>query len=210
MPNWCFNDERIAGPRDEILPFFEKLESWISSNRMENSFGDTWLGNIVLGAGFKVDGDDGLYCRGSIIGGLELCNTEEDTMWISFSSETAWYPMVEMWNAILERHAPSCSYIFRSEEPGMGCYITNGADGSFFSEDYLVDCCIDNPILAPKGIEAIEGASDEADVRSFLQKFFHTYGKDTDALVKRFNEVCDDGYLGDGNFIQIHRYELVD
>ena len=69
MPNWCCNEERITGPREEILPLHKKLLEWTSRNYMENGFGHLWLGNIVLGAGFKVDGNgkNYLHCRGALL-----------------------------------------------------------------------------------------------------------------------------------------------
>lgn len=210
MPNWCFNCERIIGPRSEIVPFLEKLREWTRRNYRKNDFGHGWLGNIVLGAGFKVDGENGLYCRGVLVDAPELCDEDEETLWISFSSQTAWCPVRKMWEEVLKRHAPNCKYIFCSGEPGMGYYAKNDRDGSFFPEDFFVDCCVEHPDLAPKGIEEIAGDMDETTVRKFLQGFLHTDSEDTDALVEQFHGMGDNGMFGEGNFIRIHHYEIVD
>lgn len=68
MPNWCSNEERIIGPKNEIVPLFQNIRKWTSKNYRENGFGNLWLGNIVLGAGFEVDGnsENCLRCRGAL------------------------------------------------------------------------------------------------------------------------------------------------
>ena len=118
--------------------------------------------------------------------------------------------MRNMWEKILARHAPNCKYLFRSEECGMGYYATNDRDGGFFPEDFLVDCCIANPFLAPDGMDKIERAAYEDEVLGFLQKFLKTESSDTDALAEKLNQMSDDGVFGEGNFIHIHRYQVDD
>ena len=212
MPNWCSNEERIFGPRKEIVPLFQNIRKWTSKKYRENGFGNLWLGNIVLGAGFEVDGDgeNHLRCRGALSSDPELYDGEKEGSYISFTSETAWIPMRNMWEKILARHAPNCKYLFRSEECGMGYYATNDRDGGFFPEDFLVDCCIANPFLAPDGIDKIERTAYEDEVLGFLQKFLKTESTDTDALAGKLNQMSDDGVFGEGNFIHIHRYQLDD
>ena len=117
------------------------IRKWTSKNYRENRFGNLWLGNIVFGAGFEVDGDgeNHLRCRGALSCAPELYDGEEDGSYISFTSKTAWIPMRDMWEKILARHALNCKYLFRSEECGMGYYATNDRDGGFFPEDFLAD-----------------------------------------------------------------------
>ncbi len=140
----------------------------------------------------------------------EISDEEDEKIWISFSSETAWGPTVELWETVLGRHAPNCIYVYCSEEPGMGYYYKNDVEGNFFPEDYLVDCCIENSEMAPKNIENMIGPVSEADLRRFLQEFFHTNSKDTDLMVKKFNEMSYNGEFGDKNFIRVHKYEISD
>ncbi|GEM_PF-4480410 len=92
----------------------------------------------------------------------------------------------------------------------MGYYATNEREGRFFPEDFLVDCCIANPSLAPDGIDEMERAAYEDDVLDFLQEFLKSDSTDTDALAEKFNKMSDDGAFGEGNFIHIHRYQLDD
>ena len=139
MPNWCSSEERIFGPRKEIVPLFQNIRKWTSKKYRENGFGNLWLGSIVLGAGFEVDGDgeNHLRCRAALSSDPELYDGEEEGSYISFTSVTAWIPMRDMWEKILARHASNCKYLFRSEECGMGYYATNDRDGGFFPEDFL-------------------------------------------------------------------------
>ena len=196
-------------PRNEIVPLFQSIRKWTSKNYRENGFGNLWLGNIVLGAGFEVDGnsENCLRCRGALSREPELYDDEEGASYISFASETAWDPVNAMWEKVLACHAPNCKYLFRSEECGMGYYATNDREGRFFPEDFLVDCCIANPALAPDGIDEMERAAYEDDVLDFLQKFLETDSTDTDALAEKFNKMSDDEAFGEDNFIHIHRYQ---
>lgn len=209
MPNWCCNEERITGSREEILPLHKKLLEWTSRNYMENGFGHLWLGNIVLGAGFKVDGNGKNYlrCKGALLEEPMLYDDEE-TPCISFSSETAWAPLDVTWQRILERHASSCRYIFRAEECGMGYYATNDRDGTFFPEDFLIDCYMEEPCKVPKELLDATGYETEAWMREFLQKLLKLQSNDTDGLVKRFNHLSKNGAFGK-NTIKIHRIERV-
>ena len=92
----------------------------------------------------------------------------------------------------------------------MGYYATNDREGRFFSEDFLVDCCITDFSLAPDGIDKIEREAYEDDVLDFLQKFLETDSTDTDALAEKFNKMSDDEAFGEDNFIHIHRYQIDD
>lgn len=89
MPNWCFSSINIHHDNQSQLEDFMKLlELWTSSNAMENGFGTSWLGNIVLHSGvgtIDTRTDSDLRCRGAL-NALELCDG-----YICLQTETAWH-----------------------------------------------------------------------------------------------------------------------
>ena len=113
MPNWCTTSYVFRGKENEIKDFYNKIKSFISKERVPNDFGNNWLGNIVDGFGFNYDE---IPCRGHID---YFPETEEDDR-LELSTETAWYPMTEMWDKIIEKYYPSITYVLISEECGMG------------------------------------------------------------------------------------------
>ena len=89
---------------------------------VDNSFGKTWLGCLVnkLGGNWQE-----VYCRGSW----------RDLDWngaiLRFNTETAWGPMNEVFKFIKTIY-PSLRIYYQAEEDGMGVFITNDAEGSYF------------------------------------------------------------------------------
>lgn len=208
MPNWCLNEERIVGSRKEVISFFHKLAAWTSKTYVENGCGCLWLGNILLGAGFEMDNELRLKCRGSFVDEPRLHDDGEEVIHISFTSMTVWRPMNEIWDMVLKLHAPNCKHIFRSVESGMGYFVTNDGDGCFFPEDFFVDCYMDDPASIPKQLRNIKGTTCEDDMLFILQSFLHTDSKDVGKLVDRFNQMADEGAFGERNFIRIYRFQL--
>ena len=119
MPNWCYNQEVIIGPEDEIRPLYNDLSKWTSEEYIENGFGTEWLGNIVARGINESREYENYACRGKIIDLFEPEKTDDGSEYkISFSSETAWAPMPGMWYALLKKRAPNCRYYYYAEEPG--------------------------------------------------------------------------------------------
>ena len=89
---------------------------------VDNSFGKTWLGCLVnkLGGNWQE-----VYCRGSW----------RDLDWngaiLRFNTETAWGPMNEVFKFIKTIY-PSLKIYYQAEEDGMGVFITNDTEGSYF------------------------------------------------------------------------------
>ena len=211
MPNWCYNSEKIAGPKTEIMPLYKKLNEWTSENFCDNGFGFSWLGNIVGFAGLKrsdEDTENGYRCRGSVIDGFDIEEEDEEAI-ISFSSETAWAPMPGMWYALLRKYAPHCHYYYSSEEHGMCLYLSNDVGHRFFDEEYFVDVCWWNRDKVPKIYteEFDEDSSwdyDETSIRKSLQRILATEEQDMEKLLAAFEEKTEKD-LGDNAYIGIHK-----
>lgn len=140
MPNWCATDIQLFFPDEEKAEkACDKIESWMKSAK-KSDFGDAWLGNILINAGLVTlsDAESGNFpfsCRGSI---TYLENTNDE---VHISTETAWVPMVKMWEAIASKHFPDMCYIqYRGFEPGMNILWTNEPDlpGKYYLDNWGV------------------------------------------------------------------------
>ena len=89
---------------------------------VDNSFGKTWLGCLVtkLGADWQK-----VYCRGS------WSDLDWNGAILRFNTETAWGPMNEVFKFIKTIY-PSLKIYYQAEEDGMGVFITNDTEGSYF------------------------------------------------------------------------------
>lgn len=135
MQNWCNNTITIyEGTKPELERLYQLITEWTSRNYMKNSFGETWLGNIVLGAGFSIEDYE---CRGEI---ADVFLDEEDGS-LDIETETAWKPMNAMWHAVIEKFAPHCSFDSFSFEPGSAYYHVEHDSNieTSFRYDYYVD-----------------------------------------------------------------------
>ena len=217
MPNWCYNCEKIVGPKKEIMLLFDNLEKWTSKNFCDNGFGTGWLGNIVGFAGLKrsdEDAENGYRCRGSVIDGFDIEDEDDDDACISYTTETAWGPMPDMWYALLEKYAPHCNYYYSSEEPGMGVYYSNDVKHRFFDEEFFVDVCIYNKDKIPQMYieefgEEPSWERKEDSIRKSLQRILATNEEDIDKLLEMFEDKALED-LDDNAFISINKIEYDD
>lgn len=135
MPNWCGNTIAIyEGDKPELENLYRLITEWTSKNYMKNSFGETWLGNIVLGAGFPIEDYE---CRGKIV---DVFLDKEDGS-LNIETETACKPMNAMWHAIIEKFAPHCSFDSFSSEPWSSYYHVEHDSNikTSFGYDHYVD-----------------------------------------------------------------------
>lgn len=113
-----------------------------------SDFGNTWLGNLVI----KLGGDwRKIYCRGA------WSDLDWNGSILPFNTETAWGPMNEVFKFIKTIY-PSLKIYYQAEEDGMGVFITNDAEGSYFSDRYLGDN-YDEPLYYETIDEAAESVS---------------------------------------------------
>lgn len=202
MPNWCTTSYIFRGNENEIKDFYSKIKLFISEERIPNGFGNFWLGNIVNGFGFHYM-DKEIPCRGLI----DYFPEPEDTdpCKLEISTETAWCPMPEMWDKIIEKYYPSISYVFISEEPSMGIYVNTDIDGYDFSTRFSIDFS-----LPPKhNYGPLSGfyADCEEDILKTFNYIFHRKYKSFKQCKKRlFKEFKKSAYRDKGYYITIHRY----
>ena len=133
MPNWCSTEYYVVGSKRELSDLNKKMERL--ENRKEslvkNSFGNTWLGNLVESLG----GDwEKVYCRGQWM--CRVYNKENNSL--TFTTETAWCEMDE-WREFIESCYKTIKMLYVTEEPGCGIYQTNDLESVFFKDKYVLD-----------------------------------------------------------------------
>lgn len=178
MPNWCTTRITINNDNQEELSKFNKLlDKWMETNYMENDFGLDWLGNIVGNSGIgTVDTgkETDLSCRGYI--------TDKDLYenQLTINTETAWQPMLKMWDKLLEKYLPEAELIYEAEECGCELYCTNDP---VMRNKYYIDCWGINDICLNSDCEAIE-----RDVIDILQSLLKTKETNIDKLMEMLRE----------------------
>lgn len=201
MPNWCTTSYVFRGNENEIKDLYDKLKSFTSKERISNSFGNFWLGNIVNGFGFDYNE---IPCRGRIDYFPELEETDPDRL--EFSTWTAWEPMTEMWDKIIEKYYPSITYVLIVEECGVGIYINTDLEGEDFPIRFSVDFK-----LPPKYTPVCEYgfyADCEEELVEMFNNIFHRKYKSFKQCKKRLSkEFKKKEYRDKGYFLTIHKYE---
>ena len=181
MPNWCFTNITMTGQKEKVQFLYDKIEEWTSKDYMDNGFGHTWLGNIVLGSGIAtkedIDDRDAPRCRGNIVY-LDIYIIDSDTAELTVQTETAWCPMMKMWSMINEHYYLNLEIIYTAEEPGVELYITNDYDvaGTYIMDAYDID-----EIQTDYGVE-------EKYVARELQELLSTTEINIEKLINIFDE----------------------
>ncbi len=201
MPNWCTTSYVFRGDEKEIKDFYNKIKSFTSKERIQNDFGDFWLGNVVDGFGFDYNE---IPCRG-LIDYFPDSQEDTDPDRLELSTQTAWEPMTEMWNKIIEKYYPSISYVFIAEEPGCELYINTDLTGEDFSERFSIDFRLPPKYThaAPNGFYA---DCEENVVEEFNYIFHRKYKSYKQCKKKLSKEFKKKKYRDKGYFIKIHKY----
>lgn len=139
MPDWCLTTIKFTGNITDITNLHDRIEEYTSKNFIENGFGETWLGNIVIGfeIGKPEDVDKEIWprCRGSITNIGDVSNIDgDDCANFYIDTETAWCPMFAMWVEIIKKYysdekgEPKIAITYIALEPGNELYSTNDFD----------------------------------------------------------------------------------
>lgn len=183
MPNWCSTEIYINHEDDEKLKeLYNKIEYWTSKDWVENGFGHNWLGNVVEGSGI------GTYeeyrCRGSIVY-MDISSGQ-----ITISTETAWCPMLKMWQAVVDKYLPDAEIIYTADECGCEIYYTNDP---YYVNKYYVDIFDDDIYYDWTKKSVVE----------WLQEVLDTKEPNVDKLINMMYEADED--IG-----SVHKWKYVD
>lgn len=130
MANWCNTNYVVVGTEKEVKDFYQRLKKILNnSEALKSDFGNLWLGNILDNFGFNWKD---INCRGFIDDFDFGVNKENQGLTVTFSTETAWVPMNEVFDKIFKEHYPSLRYYYSAEEIGCELYETNDVKGLYF------------------------------------------------------------------------------
>lgn len=123
----------LEGDKRELQSLYGKMKRLQKRKKplVKNGFyfPERWLGNLVTRLGGNWED---IYCRGT------WDNLRFHNGHLSFSTETAWQPPIELLEFIQQKYT-SVEYYFEAEGDGWDSYITNDAEGRYFTSRYIVD-----------------------------------------------------------------------
>ena len=178
MANWAWTQYVIEGTPDTL----DKIEYAIKHPDIEEGSSENWEGNVLRALNIiwerRNSAGTGKYMRGFI----------EQTWWeddehtvLRFDAHEAWG--VTDFNDVIEEHFSDIKVYWYCEEPGMGYYVTNDAEGKYFQDKYYADVCINGEYYSDYFIE-------EEALWKWLSE--HSDGKITNQKeVDDFNEKVD-------------------
>jgi hypothetical protein len=202
------------GEKEEVTDFHNKIKEWTSKNYQENGFGVNWLGNVVHGAGLghRIDSTtDHLRCRGDIVyfGDVEVFKNSNSATFL-LDTETAWCPMVLMWDEIIKTMGyKTVGFAYKAEEPGCEIYEVFDPYGDF-TDKYYVDIFLDGEDLKNEKLNEIYDWRDydsDDDLRDVLQALLETEEKDLKTLINLAENYT---FKSENSYLYIHEYTFVD
>jgi hypothetical protein len=189
MPNWCFNETIFYGNEDKIKEVYQKLKDTTNLVGLRTEVIDHF--NYLLEA-LGVSNDDEFYVRGHIIH-FELKTFKNDDLTLYIQYETAWNPVCETLDEVLEKYAPTLKQVTLADESGMGVYINTDTDHKYFTERYWLDISDEN-----------DNYNDEKyhdTLESVINEFKKFYGIDkeitTEKKLRKEMELVSDRYDND-------------
>lgn len=183
MPNWCYTSIVITTKnpdKTKLEDLAKKISDWSHKqfcDTGEGGFRDGWLGNIVGNSGIAHPLEaNSPRCRGT------LTSVYYEHEQINLSTETAWAPMMQMWQMIIDKYLPRAEIIYSAEETGCCFFCTNDPD---VVGKYYID--IWEPPEEFEDEESEYEATEEYTVQ-FLQRVLKTDETDIDKLLEKAEE----------------------
>ena len=128
MPNWASVSYVIEGPEETL----QKIQNAVEEHTVVNGASDDWEGNVCVTLGIDEKNIEGFSIRGFI----------QDTFYegeiLRIYADEAW-SRTEFAEILQDLFPDELTIYWYIEEPGMGIYETNDADGNYFPERYYVE-----------------------------------------------------------------------
>lgn len=196
MANWAYTNYVIEGDKETL----NKIYNAIQHPALEEGESEGWEGGVLRALNIdwlpnQPDGS-GYYMRGFIC--TDSVDLEDDVL--TFDAEEAWG--VTDFHEVLEKNIPGIKVFYSVEEEGEEVYATNDKEGKYFPDRYYVDTCIDGDYQS-------EYFNTEEAVYKWLGEI--TNGRiASENAVEIFNSNYEDSEASDENYINIHKFEIVD
>ena len=192
MPNWCYTCYKVFGDKEQINKLYSAIKEMDEQEtpRIENGFGNLWLGCLVDYFGGNYED---IKCRGEIT----EYEMQEDVLRIC--TETAWCELNEV-RKFLENVLPGIKIYYISEEPGMEEYYTNDSTYEIFHTKYFLDTC------------DLDFDSEEFANEKELVAFLNSKGikcHDEESAMKAVKEYADD-IEDEDKYISLYKYQIED
>lgn len=179
MQDWCSSEIYINhnNKNGELKRLKDLIEKWAGCITKENHFVSSSLDKVILNSGIDTD----LSYRGTIEG----INLYSDQLHIS--TETAWEPMLKMWQRIVDKYLPEAKITYTALEPGYDLYVTNDPDyEGCYSIDSLDESIVESNFCAT-----------EQDVIEALKKYLKSDKNNLNELKRDFENLnAEDIWIG--------------
>lgn len=111
--------------------------------------------------------------HGFIISWPDVMSVHKDSATFTIETNSAWQPIIKMWQAIAQTFSDEISIIYTSEEPGLGDYYTNDSSmiGKYIVNTYSVE--EHESLKDTIFYEEAEEIYSEEDLRTNLLKVYH-------------------------------------
>ena len=177
MPNWCNTRIQIRHEDPQkTRELYESIKKWMTYDYHKNGFGLTWLGNIVGNSGVDRIREKGDFEKVRCRGWVSYIEYVEDIESILIDTETAWRPMLQMWQLVCDRYLPGAEIVYEAQECGCCLYQTN--------DPALKDCYVLDAM--DSDLESDWEVSEEV-LRRTIQEECHTEETDMEKLLEILN-----------------------
>lgn len=199
MPNWCFTEYTFFGNSESVVDFAKRVTKYIERDFMKNGFGNSWLGNVCLGFDIttpeELEAGESPRCRGSITIMDDVIEESE----FRLSTETAWEPMHQMWDMIIEKFycdengEPTLFYEYVAEESGCGLY-EKSRNSQYYPQKYYLD--FDSESFFPESDEELFDLMEDLTGKKF------TTAKECMEYITKLSEESDDKWYSLNEYIE--------
>ena len=207
MANCCFTEIDIYSDnyQKELETLAENLCKWT-----EGEYDQKWLGNILIRSGVVTEEDikEGrcpYRCRGSLVYS-ELYGSDQ----LHITTETAWVPMMSMWQAVCGKAGiKDANIVFSGEERGCGVLVTNNPDilsapyefdGYFDEKDNDMICFFD-----PYNADMHDGYVEEDNVTEKRLKEVFNLAKKEYPEIEHLEDL-NKHMKSNGSYFVVHKY----
>lgn len=198
MPNWCWNQTVFYGGKEKQKEIYNKIKNEVKSGwpHIDLFFKELGCTEEELNKEFAVSA----YINGISLlknGELELCY------------ESAWSPINETIDEILNKYLPHITQVTLAEETGCDVFLNTDFEGKYFTEHYYLDLTITGEVEGRKEnyndikyYETLDGVIEE------LKAFFDFYNfndksltteQEVEEVIEELREL-EDVYITFGNY----------